>query len=117
MHVIEIVTIIAALCVASALFYIFRPIIVFIAVLVWELFWKALVPLLALPFHAALAVRRRRRTSADTAAGENPTSGDPANAEREWMAQAGARVDAALAREPTAVTVMNPAPPERNEWR
>lgn len=86
-----------------------RP-IVFLAVLAWELLWKGLIPLLALPFRAATARNRRHGRAAINA---------PAKAadEREWMAAASAKVDAALAREPTSVTVIPSAPPERNEWR
>jgi hypothetical protein len=37
---------------------------VFLAVLAWTLFWKGLVPLLALPFRTALAAHRQRNVVA-----------------------------------------------------
>jgi hypothetical protein len=65
------------------------------------------------------AARRENRPGAVSVAGANPpaTTVREANAEREWMAKASATVDAALAREPKAVTMMDGVPPERSEWR
>lgn len=112
MHVIEIVTIIVAVFVAAILFRTFRPIIIFIVVLVWELLWKGLVPLLAVPFHSAIALRRRCR--ADGAA--TTAADSEASAESAWMAQTDGRVDAALAGGPTRVTMMDGVPPDRKKW-
>ena len=78
-----------------------RP-IVFVAVLAWELFWKGLIPLLTLPFLAASAARHQRRNAATMKAPAAGSAGE--QTEREWMAHAVAKVDAALADETTRST-------------